>query len=125
MVKLCGHFKRIFDAVNLIFRALDDDDEVLPLNCFHLPPRKLGPLTVKASGRRNSRKRDDRPKQCPLPPLPPRSTRPAAAPICHKGRCGGAWFFGRKMDRINRFLRDGQNLVCGKMIFHCSRTVKF
>ena len=49
MVKLCGHFKRIFDAVNLIFFRALDDDEVLPLNCFHLPPRKLGPLTVKAS----------------------------------------------------------------------------
>ena len=125
MVKLCGRFKRIFDAVNLIFRALDDD-EVLPLNCFHLPPRKLGPLTVKASAVAAAASAMTGPNNAPfLLPLPPRSTRPAAAPICHKGRCGGAWFFGRKMDRINRFRRDAQNLVCRKMIFHCSRTVKF
>ena len=83
MMKLCGHFKRIFDAVNLIFRALDDD-EVLPLNCFHLPPRKLGPLTVKASDVTvTAASAMTGPNNAPfLLFLPTRSTRPAA-PLLH------------------------------------------
>ena len=70
-VKLCGYFKRIFGAVNLIIRALDDD-EVLPLNCFHLPPRKLGLLTVKASvaAADTAASAMTGPNNAPLPPFP-------------------------------------------------------
>ena len=93
MVKLCGHFKRILGAVNLIIRALDDD-EVLSLSCFHLPPRKLGLLTVKASVAAATAAASAMTGPNNAPFLPPRSTRPAAAPICHKGRCGGAWLVG-------------------------------
>ena len=109
MVKLCGHFKRIFDAVNLIFRALDDDDEVLPLNCFHLPPRKLGPLTVKASAAVTAAASAmTGPNNAPFLLS---SSSPFHAPRCCTHLSQGAvlgWlvsslFFGRKMDRINRF----------------------